>query len=335
MKTTLALTTLAAALCALPIGATEEAKTDEVAPDFQMKRCVNMGNALEAPKGNPWGRLYEKADYKRIKEAGFDTVRIPMRWSDYTGPAPDYQIDPAFAETADANIKWALVHGLKVIINIHHFNELMDDPGANTARFIALWEQIAARYADKPGSVWFEVLNEPYKNLKGAPMRALQRQAIEIIRQENPTRIVMLGGEEWSGIRTLGTNLSSDDPNVIYTFHYYDPFSFTHQQATWLGDDMPKGKRGWGSKADRAELAQAVTIASDFRAATGKPIFLGEFGANAPIDNKQRVKWAGAVKTAMEAADIPWCLWSYDNTFALYSRETGWDKDMLKALTSD
>lgn len=334
MKNLLTLTTLPLA-SVLASSAPALAEEAPIAADFQMKRCVNMGNALEVPKGESWGRLYEEADYKRIKKAEFDTVRIPMRWSDHTGSAPDYLIDPAFAELADNNIKWALAYGLKVIVNIHHFNELMDDPPANTAKYLALWEQIAARYADQPGTVWFEVLNEPHKNLKGAEMRTLQRKGIEIIRKQNPTRIVMLGGEEWSGIRTLGSNYYSEDPNVIYTFHYYDPFNFTHQQAKWLGDAMPKGKRGWGSRQDRAELAQAVETAAAFREATGKPIFLGEFGANAPIDNKQRVKWAGAVKTAMEEANIPWCLWSYDNTFALYSKGKGWDKAMLKALTSD
>lgn len=334
MKSLMTLTTLAIAASLAQV-APADAQETEVAADFQMKRCVNMGNALEAPNGAPWGRLYEEADYKRIKEAGFDTVRIPVRWSDYTGPAPAYRIHPDFAELVDANVDWALSAGLNVVLNIHHFEEIMDQPGEQTERFRALWEQISPRYADRPANLWLEVLNEPHKNLKGRQMRSLQRQAIEIIRKDNPTRIIMLGGEEWSGIRTLGTNLSSNDPNVIYTFHYYDPFNFTHQQASWLGDDMPKGKRGWGSKADKAELAQAVEIAKAFREATGKPVFLGEFGANAPIDNKERVKWAGAVKIAMEDANIPWCLWAYDNTFALYSTETGWDQEMLKALTSD
>jgi endoglucanase len=37
----------------------------------------------------------------------------------------------------------------------------------------------------------------------------------------------------------------------------------------------------------------------------------------------------------MEEADIPWCLWSYANTFPLYTDESGWDEDMLKALTEE
>jgi len=330
------LTTLAisAAMLASPIGAQEDASAP-VAADFDMKRCVNMGNALEAPNGAPWGRHYAKEDYQRIQQAGFDTVRIPVRWSDYTGPAPDYRIHPDFAEVVDNNLKWALSSGLNVVLNIHHYEEIMDEPGTQGARFRAIWDQISLRYSKLPANLWFEVLNEPHKNLKGSQMRAYQREAIEIIRQDNPTRIIMLGGEDWSGINSLGTNLSSDDPNVMYTFHYYDPFNFTHQQATWLGDDMPKGKRGWGSSEDRAELARAVEIATSFREATGKPVFLGEFGVNSPVDNDERVKWAGAIKTAMEAEGIPWCLWAYGNTFALYSDEEGWDQDMLAALTAD
>lgn len=307
----------------------------EFAADFQMKRCVNMGNALEAPNGATWGKLYSKEDYERIAAAGFDTVRIPVRWNDYTGPAPEYRIHPDFAEVVDNNIRWALSNDLNIVLNIHHFDELMENPAEQMERFGKLWDQISLRYSKLPKSVWFEVLNEPHKELKGKVMRQMQALALATIRRDNPDRIVMLGGEEWSGINSLATNLASDDPNVVYTFHYYDPFGFTHQQATWLGDDMPKGKRGWGSSEDKAELANAIGIATAFRDAVKRPVFLGEFGVNGPVDNKQRVKWAGAVKTAMEEADIPWCLWSYGNTFALYSDENGWDADMLKALTSD
>lgn len=306
-----------------------------MAQNFQMKRCVNMGNALEAPSGAPWGRTYSREDYKRIAEAGFDTVRIPIRWSDYTGPAPDFRIHPDFAEQVDDNVKWALLSGLNVVLNVHHFEEIMDQPEAQMPRYRAIWDQISLRYSQLPDNVWFEVLNEPNKELKGKVMRQSQALALAIIRKDNPDRIVIVGGEEYSGIRSLATNVASDDPNLVYTFHYYDPFNFTHQKADWLGDAMPKGTRDWGSDADKAELAQAVEIATAFREAVGRPVFLGEFGVHSPVDNAERVEWVGAVKTAMEGADIPWCLWSYGNTFALYTDENGWDQGMLSALTSD
>ena len=335
-KTTFLAAASAAALAltgSLPLAADDH--STGFAADFQMKRCVNMGNALEAPNGAPWGRLYSEEDYERIAAAGFDTVRIPVRWSDYTGPAPTFRIHPDFAEVVDNNIRWAVRNDLNVVLNIHHFEEIMEQPAAQRERYRALWDQISLRYSKLPDNVWFEVLNEPHTNLKGAEMRQLQSMALQIIRGDNPDRIVILGGENWSGITSLGTNLSTDDPNVVYTFHYYDPFNFTHQQAEWLGDSMPKGKRGWGSSEDQAELARAVEAATAFRDAVQRPVFLGEFGVNSPVDNDERVEWAGAVKKAMEGADIPWCLWAYGNTFALYTDENGWDEEMLSALTKE
>ena len=184
-----------------------DAKAHTPAASFEMKRCVNMGNALEAPSGAPWGRLYSQEDYARIAAAGFDTVRIPVRWSDYTGPAPDYRIHPDFAELVDRNIQWAMANGLKVVLNVHHFEEIMDNPQSQRERYHALWEQLSLRYSQLPDTVWFETLNEPHKNLKGTQMRQMQALALQIIRRQNPERIVILGGEDWSGIRTLGTNL--------------------------------------------------------------------------------------------------------------------------------
>ncbi len=305
-----------------------------VAQAFQMKRCVNMGNWLETPNGVSWGDdSYGAEDYQRIRGAGFDTVRIPIRWSAYTGPEPDFRIHPDFMDLAKANVQAALDADLNVIINIHHFEEMMDQPESQMPRYIALWRQLSLEFADAPSNVWLETLNEPNKNLNGRLMRQAQSAALAIIRARNPDRIVIFGGEEWSGIRTLGTNAATDDPNVVYTFHYYDPFDFTHQEATWLGDDMPKGKRGWGSTQDRAQLAADVEIAVAFRDAVGRPVFLGEFGANDPIDPEERVEFVGAVSEAMEGADIPWCLWSYGNTFKLHTQANGWDEHMLRALT--
>lgn len=315
-------------LCALPSAKATDA--------FSMKRCVNMGNALERPNGASWGgRYYTQEDYERIADAGFDTVRIPIRWSDYTGPAPNYRIHPDFAALAEQNVDAALAVGLNVILNVHHFEEIMEKPVEQQARFLSLWQQIGTMFADAPEQVWFEPLNEPKDQLFGRAMRRTLLSAVAVIRQTNPNRIIILGGEEYSGIRTLGSNALPPDENIVYTVHYYDPFDFTHQQAEWLGDARPKRKRGWGSVKDKKQLRRAVETAVFFRGAVKRPIFVGEFGVHEAVKPRARVKWITAVKEAMEAADIPWCLWSYGNTFALYDDETGWDKQMLEVLIGD
>lgn len=51
----------------------------EATPTFN--RGVNMGNMLEAPNEGDWGLFVKEEYFDTIKEAGFDFVRLPVRWS--------------------------------------------------------------------------------------------------------------------------------------------------------------------------------------------------------------------------------------------------------------
>lgn len=304
--------------------------------DFDMKRCVNMGNSLDAPRNADWGKPIDVKDFTTIKNAGFDTVRIPVRWSDYTSGAPNYSIEASFIDDVENIVNAALAEDLNVILNIHHFDQIMETPKAELRKLVAMWKQIATRFSNHPKDLWFETLNEPNKNLNGKIMQAAQMAAILAIRETNADRVIILGGEEWSGINSLPTNITPPDANIIYTYHYYDPFDFTHQKAKWLGKDMPKGTRGWGSRQDKQNLAKDIQKATSFRDTIKRPVFVGEFGVYDDVKSKERVKFVRSAREAMEAADIPWCLWSFSNTFALYNNATdSFDLDMLSALGLD
>lgn len=303
-----------------------------MADSFNTKRCVNMGNALDAPNEGDWGHVIDMGSFAKIKAAGFDTVRIPVRWSAHTGPAPRYTIKPEFGARVDEVIEAAKAAGLNVIVNVHHFEELNKDPDANSAKLLSLWSQIGARYASQPENVYFEVINEPNENFGGDKMRALMTASVAEIRKTNPTRIVILGGEEWNGLEALPSIPSIDDPNQVYTFHYYSPFEFTHQKASWtpLKDS---GTVNFGSKADYKALDKAMDYAAQVKRETGKPIFVGEFGAYDQAPYKDTVEYYEATRKAFEKRDLSWCAWSFTATFPLYDSESGeWDRLKLAAL---
>ena len=323
---------LTACLTALNLASAQEPPQTPVAAAFDMHKCVNMGNSLERPVDASWGKPIDKTKFADIKAAGFDTVRIPVRWSAYTGSAPDYTIDPAFMRDVTETVDTALSNGLNVILNVHHFEELMADPQSEMRRLLAIWRQVGEAFANRPDDLWFEVLNEPNDKLEGKLMQGAQQLSYLGIRETNPTRIIILGGEDWSGINSLPTNIAPPDENIVYTVHYYDPFGFTHQFASWVPQELVNKKRNWGSRQDKAELKQAVEVIESFREAVKHPVFVGEFGVYDPVDNKERVEWAGAVVDAMDESGTPWCLWAFSNTFALYDENTGWDEDMVKAL---
>ncbi|MCS7087486.1 MAG: cellulase family glycosylhydrolase, partial [Thermoflexales bacterium] len=119
----------------------------------RLGRGINVANALEAPREGDWGIVIEDYFFPLIRQAGFDTVRIPIRWSAHALREAPYTIDPAFFERVDWVIEQALNSDLNVVINVHHYEELFENPNAEWDRFLALWDQIATRYKDLPPTV--------------------------------------------------------------------------------------------------------------------------------------------------------------------------------------
>ena len=127
----------------------------------RLGRGINLGNALEAPYEGAWGLYLKKEHFEAIAEAGFDSVRIPIRWSVYADTEPPYLIKEKIFERVDWAIEQAVANDLVAVINIHHFEEIMADPEDQRERFNAMWRQIAEHYAEAPDTVYFELLNEP------------------------------------------------------------------------------------------------------------------------------------------------------------------------------
>ncbi len=101
-------------------------------------RGINMGNALEAPREGEWGVVIKDEYFKIIKEAGFSHVRIPIRWNAHADMNPPYTIEKAFFDRVDHVVNEALKNGLFIIINIHHYEEIMQYPEKHKDRFLAL-----------------------------------------------------------------------------------------------------------------------------------------------------------------------------------------------------
>ena len=300
--------------------------------DAELGACVNLANYLEAPNEGEWGPALRDSDIVDIAAKGFTTVRFPARFAGHQQLTAPYTIDPAFLDRAEHIVDLARAEGLRVILDNHNYDELMANPTAEHDRFVALWKQVAERFEDKDADVWFELMNEPYGNLTNAQLTGLYADALAEIRTTNPTRAVVVGGQSYSGINSLATFTVPDDPNLIATFHYYDPFNFTHQGAPWIDPVMPTGVT-YGSAADASQLAADVQKARDYMARTGRPLFLGEYGVYEGVPLAQRAAYYEAVTDAFHAADIDGCVWGYQNTMPFRDYATGdWYETLLDAI---
>lgn len=320
-----------AALMLSAIAAPVSAKTDSL----PVGRCVNMGNSLEPPTEGAWGgKKIDAADFKRIADAGFNTIRLPVRWSTKAGDVAPYTIDAAFMARVQKVVGDARSSGLNVILNSHHFEEIHKDPSdANIAKLAGMWTQIATAFAGHPDAhLWFEIENEPHDKFNDSNLLQVLNPALAEIRKSNPTRPVIIGGEFWSGINSLKTLKLPDDPNIVPTFHYYDPFNFTHQGATWVEPSPPLGRK-YGGVDDQKLLRDDVQKVRDYIARTGKTPFMGEFGAHRTVSVAERVSYQKTVRMAFDEIGIGMCAWAYTNTFPLWDQQMkAWVPGMRDAM---
>lgn len=298
-------------------------------------RCVNLGNMLEPPVEAGWGgRPFEDEDAARIRARGFSTVRLPVRFSGHALETAPYTIDPAFMSRVRHVVQTNLDAGLNVLMELHAFDEFYADPGANRDRLAGLWRQIAAEFRGGPESLWFELLNEPRDRLDRSNLIEMLAPALAAVRETNPTRPVVIGGENWSGVDSLATLELPDDPYVVPTFHYYEPFDFTHQGADWVNPPLPVTGRDFGSEADRAQLAQSLDKVRAYMARTGRVPFVGEYGAYERIPTRQRADYYRTISAAFASIGVQSCAWAYVNTFPLWQDRGGWIEPIVGGIVT-
>lgn len=284
-----------------------------------IERCINLGNMLEAPTEGLWG-LTVKEDYlQTIADAGFDTVRIPIKWSAHADDIAPYTIEPEFMERVHEVVNWALDANLNAIVNIHHYNEMMTDPNEEFERLDALWQQIAESFATYPNSVIFELLNEPNNNLTFDVWNALYPQLITTIRESNPDKQIIIGGDNWNSVSSLENLILPDNlDNLVVTFHFYEPFEFTHQGTEWVSGSFAWLDTAFGSDEDYTLIDDLFNQVQVWNEDYNLPIFLGEFGSYSRADMTSRLLYTEAVRSAAEARDFGWCYWEFASGFGIY-----------------
>ena len=329
-------------------------------------RGINLGNGLDAPTEGAWGVHLSEAHFTMAQAAGLDHVRLPVRFSAHAAESAPYAIDEAFLARVDWAIDQALGHGLSVIVDMHHYEALMKDPEANADRFVALWTQIAARYQARPASVAFELANEPCDKLTPRQLNPLHARALQAVRASNPTRLVFVDSYSWAAAEFLKRLELPADPNVVASFHMYQPILLTHQTAPWMGPEFqtpgvvfpgPPSKplrpvetargagwvndwfRGYNTEPVETNPGGPKTVYDYFQtveayvAESHRRVYMGEFGIMDTVDSASRESWLGLVRKEAERRHIGWAYWDDGGKFrAMDVAHQRWLPNLKRAL---
>ncbi len=293
---------------------------------FDVQRCVNLDLALEAPEEGAWGYIIQENHINWIANAGFDTIRLPVRFNAYWYGT---QLDRGLVRRVDQILGWAENAGLQVILDHHHYDAMMQNPDAEAGTFIAIWAELAERYADRGDWLIFELLNEPFGKLTNERAMQLFNDTIPVIRETNPNRWIVIEGAPVARIDSLPA-LTRYDEHVALSFHYYIPHTFSHQQATWMKNPPPP--RDWGSPGERQLIVDHMKEAASY----GLPMFLGEFGVTKQTELRPRLDYITTVREEAEANGIGWCHWGFAGGFPMFDTTINdWSPGMKRALMGE
>ena len=311
------------------------APADIFAINARLGRAINFGNALEANYEGEWGMVIKEEYFSTVAQAGFQTVRIPIRFPAHAQKRSPYTLDARFMKRIDWVVEQAQKNGLMVILDMHHNTGLDSAPKLFKPQLLALWQQLAEHYQTQPDSVLFELHNEPHDKLTAIPWNAIIPDVLKVIRRSNPTRGVIVGPAEWNNLHQLATlKLPADDRYLIVTFHYYDPFHFTHQGADWVDGGKDWLGTPWtGSASERNAVDGDFDRAAAWAKKEQRPLFMGEFGAYSKAKMADRARWTAYVVQAAQQHGMSFAYWEFGSGFGAYNPASRqWNQPLLDAL---
>jgi endoglucanase len=308
-------------------------RPDAFAQARELGRGVNLLGYDRVWQAREQGRFQPK-HFRLIKEAGFTNVRINLFPFREMSGANGGALKPEWLDTLDWVVGLARAQNLKVILDLHEFTVMGEAPAAHQQQFLAFWRQISAHCQKLPPEVLFEVLNEPFGKLTESLWNEYFAEALALIREKNPTRLVIVGPGHWNSFAHLGELvLPENDRNLLVTIHYYQPFEFTHQGAPWVGRADQVGVSWEGTAAERAAIKRDFDVAAAWAKQSNRPMLLGEFGAYEKADLAARARYVDAVARAAEAQGWSWAYWQFDRDFFVFdSARDRWVEPILHGL---
>lgn len=315
------------------------------------QKGVNLGGWISqfaAYDPHHFETFITRDDIRYIASLGFDHVRVPVDYNVLEDEEGN-PIESGFGYLKSCR-DWCREFGLHMLIDLHECYGYSFDPlkkdmdrrvffydDALQSRFLKLWQRIAQTFAGDEDMIAFEPLNEVVLRDVCDAWNALVKKYIATIRAICPKAYIVIGGVMYNHVSSVTLLDPPADDHIVYNFHCYEPFLFTHQGAYWV-DYMPRDFRvayplpvedyrriskeaidvsdgvifldevkEFGPGFFEIIFAEAVKAAEKYDV----PLYCGEYGAIDLSDNHSKINWLRDIHTAFKAYGIGRALWNY------------------------
>lgn len=291
---------------------------DQPIEPWTLRNMMGRGVNMKAALGDKydWWIEYTPRHGDAIEAAGFQSVRVWFFWAGLNSGSPDYTLDPAALADMQAIIDDLLRRNLVVVLvpmelGKYGESDWTKNPSAHKDQYVRVWEQLANHFSDHSHRLVFDLFNEPHNELKKAQLNDWYRSVVPIIRQSNPTRVLLFNGDNWGTASTLKNVEIPAETGKYFMgdFHYYLPMGFTHQ-----------GNLPW-----KGEIAHKNTVQSEFDKALawskqyGVPVVCTEWGSNDKRSLSEREAYHRFIRDELLVRGFPYQQYAFsDAQFKMY-----------------
>ena len=309
------------------------------------EKGVNFTNWLEfrtAEQIDP--DLFTRQDFLNARQLGCDVIRLPIHFEKFCHAADDYLIPQKVLNILDHVAAWAEELRMYLILDFH--NDCSADsatPDHIDQILIPVWKQLAARYREHSEYLVYEIMNEPHV-ISMERWNEIIARVFQMIRDIDQKHWIIVGGADWNSTAGMKCLPCFQDDKVIYTFHYYDPHTFTHQGASWchmervLGIPFPYDPETMPPLPENptqiekdhflhypvnGQLSKVINYFDQYAAFSHErnaPVFCGEFGCFMTVPNEMRINWYRIVTGLLAERGIARTSWDYYGGFGLFHR---------------
>ncbi|RKR80045.1 aryl-phospho-beta-D-glucosidase BglC (GH1 family) [Mucilaginibacter gracilis] len=283
-----------------------------------------------------------ESDYVLLKKLGFKSIRLPVAFTYFENN--NVPLDSVLTHINKV-LSYCKKYGFTLVVDYHYGNLNNDNYLTETAHIIELWQKVAQFFiAEGPGQLFFEIYNEP--TVHDDIWKDAAYNIVQGIRKVDAKRTLLVGASNYNSIYELSRFVRLADDNIIYSFHFYEPFFFTHQGATWVGDQVAttgvsfpynearfpplnlKAKNTWGEtnyynyKDDGNEqslMDKLNKYVKPWRDKYNVPVVCTEYGVyNKYADQYSRCRYIKAMRATLKTLNMPGMMWEYNSGFSIF-----------------
>jgi endoglucanase len=286
-------------------------------PDFRSKWVINQIQSAQA--------------------AGYSSIRLPI--------AVEYLLDSErrFLRELQKVVNFARDQNIELVL-AYFGHELTDKNAVQKSETISKnWQTILKRLKGENSKLFLELANEP--QLSPNVWESIWPNMVAKIRELDLQIPIIVGATNFNSLFELSRTSPLDLQDLIYTFHYYQPYIFTHQGTEWTGDQnatigvpypFQEGKmplldpkvrntlgeinlRDYYQTGNKAAIVDKIGQIAAWAAQHHVTLWCTEYGASSNADPISRQAYLRDVEEVLNEFAIPGFVWEWEGNFGVNS----------------